>query len=452
MFYQNRVNRNGSFEGEMDPKAIYALTLHPVKKSEHVYRLGYQFSMRRMLHLKQSLTRLEEVVSSMDILMSQSIDKKLSILKSTDEKENNHGTDDIWNFIRSGFIYTRTHPYQNPYEVVSRRGRELRINATVLSLLKSEIPIFYYEKINPNIGVEHVMAVGNLSSYKPYVAVQRFQKPEVAEIIDDLKNRVVVINMILVVYERSVVFANFITSLSTTVFNYHRTIHLRIVLYHDGGLEYLASLESYRQCNCSSTGLTSELFQMPGQYSKVKGMNRGLEGLSLDSLILFMDVDMIFTTSFLDKVILHTKRGKEAFFPISFSLYDPRTSCDGDLGCHFENNTFQIHQNRGTWRHFGFGIVGIYKDDFVRVGGWDATIMGWGKEDTLFYEQCFSYGFPVFRSIELGLVHVHHIKYCNSSLPLDQFNMCLASRAQMYASQSILANLAFNIASIKANM
>ncbi|XP_041350927.1 chondroitin sulfate synthase 1-like [Gigantopelta aegis] len=463
MFYQNRVNRNGSFEGEMDPKATKALTLHPVKKSEHVYRLGSQFSARRMFRLKKSISRLEDAIRDMDHLISQSMDKKSNIhvpkilhKRSIDQKKKNHGTDDIWNFIRSGLIYTRTHPYQNPYEIVARRGRQLRINATILALKtskqKSNLPYFYYEKINPNVGVEHVMAMGNRSSYKPYVAIQRFQIPEVVEVLDDSKPRGVIIYMILPLYRRSMVFANFLTSLNTTAYNFHGKIHLRIVLYKDTGKEFLVSLKNYNAFNCSSESLKTELFLLADQYSRVKAMNKGLEDIPLDSLVLFMDVDMIFTASFLDRVILNTKRGKESFFPVSFSLYDPSKACHGKPGCHFETNNFQIHQDRGTWRHFGFRIVGIYKDDFIRVNGWDTSIMGRGKEDSLFYEQCFSYGFPVFRSIELGLVHVHHIKYCNSSLPTDQYNMCLASRAQMYASQSILANLAFSITSIKENM
>ncbi|XP_041374793.1 chondroitin sulfate synthase 1-like [Gigantopelta aegis] len=465
LFYQNRVDRNGSFEGELDESAVRSLTLHPVKQSEHVYRLQNGFNVRRFLHLKETVSRLENTIAAMDNTLSQAVQKKSKgkspkrlHKRSAECKITNNGADDIWNFIRNGLIYARTHPYQNPFENVGRRGRQLRINETLLSLKKLGLlpksnfnkPVFYYEKISPNVGVEHIVTIGNQSSYKPFVAVQRFQRPEVIEIQTDNKTRDMVMYIILPIYRRSKEFANFLTSLKRAAHQYRGKIHLRVAVYKDVEKEYLMSLKHYKAFEGVCQNLTSELFLLSGQYSKVRAMNRAVQGLPLDSLILFMDVDMIFTAGFLDKVILNTKRGKEAFFPVSFSLYDPRTACHGKRGCHFERNSFEIHQDRGTWRHFGFGIVGIYKDDFLRVGGWDSSIMGWGKEDTLFYEECFSYGFPIFRSIELGLVHVHHLKYCNVSLPTDQYNMCIASRAQMYASQTVLANLAFNMTSVKA--
>ncbi|XP_041377370.1 chondroitin sulfate synthase 1-like [Gigantopelta aegis] len=460
LFYQNRADRNGSFGGELDKNAVLSLTLHPVKQSEHVYRLQNVFNVRRLLRLKETISRLENTIVTIDNKLSKIMHKKPKgksqrrlHKRSAKPRITNNGTDDIWNIIRSGLIHARTHPYQNPYETIERRGRQLRINETLSGLKKllpnseCDKPVFYYEKISPNVGVEHVVVTGNQSSYKPYVAMQRFQRPEVIEIQTENKIRDIVVYMILPVYRRPKQFANFLTSLYTAAYQYRGKIHLRVVVYKDINREYLLCLNRFNAFKGLSVNLTSELFLLSGQYSKVRAMNRAVQGLPLDSLILFMDVDMIFTAGFLDKVILNTKRGKEAFFPVSFSLYDPKIACRGKPGCRFEKDSFEIHQDRGTWRHFGFGIVGIYKDDFLRVGGWDSSIVGWGKEDTLFYQQCFSYGFPVFRSIELGLVHVHHVKYCDVSLPNDQYKMCLMSRAQMYASQTVLANIAFHMMS-----
>ncbi|XP_041377368.1 chondroitin sulfate synthase 1-like [Gigantopelta aegis] len=444
LFYQNRVHRNGSFEGELDENAVLSLTLHPVKQSEHVYRLQNVFNVRRLSRLKETISHLENTIVTIDNKLSEVKHKKPKrrshrrlYKRSAKARITNNGADDIWNIIRSGLIHARTHPYQNPYETVERRGRQLRINETLSGLKKLlpqsklDKPVFYYEKISPNVGVEHVVVTGNRLSYKLYVAVQRFQRPEVIEIQTENKIRDIVVYMILPVYRRPKQFANFLTSLYAAAYQYRGQIHLRVVVYKDIHKEYLSSLNRFKE------------FKVLEGESNEQGCARSTSRLADPVHGRRYDLH-----SWLSRQSDSQHEARQGgLLPRLFLPVRPENSLPREAWLSLRENSFEIHQDRGTWRHFGFGIVGIYKDDFLRVGGWDSSIVGWGKEDTLFYQQCFSYGFPVFRSIELGLVHVHHVKYCDVSLPNDQYKMCLVSRVQMYASQTVLADIAFNMMS-----
>lgn len=68
--------------------------------------------------------------------------------------------------------------------------------------------------------------------------------------------------------------------------------------------------------------------------------------------------------------------GKEAFAPICFSLYKNNT---------FENGgKFEIKENEnGYWREKGFGMIGLYKRDFLSAGGFAQfrSQKQWGGED-----------------------------------------------------------------------
>ncbi|XP_046548101.1 glutamate receptor ionotropic, kainate 5-like [Haliotis rubra] len=114
-----------------------------------------------------------------------------------------------------------------------------------------------------------------------------------------------------------------------------------------------------------------------------------------------MDVDIMFTIGFLNRVVWNTRQGKP-FFPIYFSRYDPRSIQTRD-----EESTqrFAFDELFGTWRYFSYGIVGIYTSDILDAGNFDRSLQGWGMEDVEFYHQCLKSKLQVFRSVDLEPVH-----------------------------------------------
>ena len=104
---------------------------------------------------------------------------------------------------------------------------------------------------------------------------------------------------------------------------------------------------------------------------------------------------------------------------------------------------FSFDADSGYWRQFGFGIVCLYNSDLRRVGGFDTSIVGWGKEDVDLYEKFVASNLTIFRAVDPGLVHVFHRIECDSSLSDEQMIMCLGSKSTSISSQRVLANLIY---------
>lgn len=81
----------------------------------------------------------------------------------------------------------------------------------------------------------------------------------------------------------------------------------------------------------------------------------------------------------------------------------------------------------------------VQLSDLRRVGGFDTSIVGWGKEDVDLYEKFIRSNVSVFRSVDVGLVHVFHKIECDESLPEEQMIMCMGSKATSIASQRRLS-------------
>ncbi|KAG8292050.1 hypothetical protein J6590_047952 [Homalodisca vitripennis] len=158
-----------------------------------------------------------------------------------------------------------------------------------------------------------------------------------------------------------------------------------------------------------------------------------------DDLLFFIDVDMIFNAEALLRIRLNTVRGKRVYFPIVFSQYDPRIVYNTlESPAHF-----RISQDTGYWRQFGFGITSLYKTDLRRVGGFDTSIKGWGKEDVDLFDKfvAIAENVTIFRAADPGLVHVFHMVECDPNLTETQLEMCKNTRASTYGSQAHLAQI-----------
>ncbi len=171
----------------------------------------------------------------------------------------------------------------------------------------------------------------------------------------------------------------------------------------------------------------------------------------------FIDVDILFTSDFMLRARLNTIEFKQVYYPIVYSEYDPDDSIEAikvltDKAEHKSKNTkrqrtrsshFGLDADNGYWRQFGFGIVAVYGSDLKRVGGFDTSIVGWGKEDVDLYEKFIHSNMTVFRSIDPGLIHIFHKIECDASLASEQMIMCMGSKATSIASQRVLANLIY---------
>lgn len=182
-----------------------------------------------------------------------------------------------------------------------------------------------------------------------------------------------------------------------------------------------------------------------GTFARAEALELGAAKYDdkVENLLFLVDVDMVFTSKTLDRIRTNTIKGKQAYFPIVFSEYDPNFSHEGATAL---RNHFILDQNSGYWRQFGYGIVSVYKSDLKSVGGFDTGIRGWGKEDVDLFDKFVSVAvnFSVFRATDPQLVHVFHIVDCDPKLDDIQLSMCRGSRADTYGSVPKLAQYIYN--------
>ena len=207
------------------------------------------------------------------------------------------------------------------------------------------------------------------------------------------------------------------------------------------------------------------------EFSRAKALHLGAEICCKNSsLLFFCDVDLLFTTKFLERCRLNASKAKKVYYPILFSLYNPEYSRiqvpNMSHDSNYPNLSNLISSQSGFWRDFGFGMTCQYKHDFMSVGGFAEYLItnsddinysnkklshllsqsklssGWGGEDVLLYRRHLQHPkLSVIRAIDPGLFHIWHQKYCNpNTLTDEQYSSCLSTRALNEASHSQLAH------------
>ncbi|XP_017893539.1 chondroitin sulfate synthase 1 [Ceratina calcarata] len=176
-----------------------------------------------------------------------------------------------------------------------------------------------------------------------------------------------------------------------------------------------------------------------GTFSRAKALDFGVSTLNDGDLMFFVDVDIVFLESALYRIRANTLLGRQIYFPVVFSQYDPKL-VQNAVG---EQDAFIINEKTGYWRQFGFGIVSLYKQDYKSVGGFDLLIQGWGKEDVDFYEKVIKSNVRIFRAADKNLIHVYHDVECSRDLSRTQWSMCMGTKADTYASIETLSNMIY---------
>ncbi|XP_034943351.1 chondroitin sulfate synthase 1 [Chelonus insularis] len=174
-----------------------------------------------------------------------------------------------------------------------------------------------------------------------------------------------------------------------------------------------------------------------GNFSRARALDLAVSYANMADLLFFIDVDITFTAEALDRIRLNTIIDRKVYFPIVFSQYDPQMVYKNSENHDF----FVINEFTGYWRQFGFGIVSLYKKDYLKIGGFNLSINGWGSEDVNFFEKAVNSDLTVFRAPDLGLVHIYHKVECDQQLPPTQLLMCRGTSTETLASVYTLAEI-----------
>ena len=265
-------------------------------------------------------------------------------------------------------------------------------------------------------------------------------------VAQDSSNR---IHFILPLSGRLVIFQRFMNNFQRVCVETDENVRLVIVLYptmeSDDPSDEIKSFVKSFQKRTKGRRLQVELIERKEAFARAAALETGKSSCQLDDdcLLAFIDVDMVFTEKTLDRIRSHTIRGHQVYFPIVFSQFDPSFGAPlaSLMDTEIPDNVFEIDDDRGYWRFYGFGIVSVYRSDLERVGGMNTSIHGWGQEDVDLYDRTVACpDLAVFRAPDPDLVHVFHPIACDDSKLTDkQKKMCVGTRAGTYASQRRLA-------------
>ena len=176
-----------------------------------------------------------------------------------------------------------------------------------------------------------------------------------------------------------------------------------------------------------------------GRFSRGRALELGVAKLSADALVFICDVDMMIERSFLMRCRRNPLRGTRAYYPEFFKYYNM------DYVYRFSKMPWgrSISRQHGHWAMYSYGMLCIYVSDYVRTGGFNPYIEGWGGEDVDLANRVLKKGLDILRAPDPALSHRYHDKVCSTNLTPRQFASCISSRNEDLADRTQLAEYVF---------
>ena len=136
------------------------------------------------------------------------------------------------------------------------------------------------------------------------------------------------------------------------------------------------------------------IIEIDGPWEKTTAINLGIDSVSNPDDIIF-STDLSIPSYLPDSIRKHTFQGYSGFAPIVFYF-----ACDFSVSSLY----------KGFYSLNGFGLISLYKSDWLKVGGMDSRRFKgkWGLEDNDFANRIIAKGYVLFRLVMRDFYHQNH--------------------------------------------
>ena len=419
---------------ERDKKMALYVSYRQVEYWRLQEQLNHSVCVIRQLEQRYNLSSPEEVLkfpsnSALFAEYNPSSDICFQKSRSTDP-----GDVQSWVIYTRGAFYYGGYAYPRkgfpPWHTVSTSDmvKHFRLNFNWIFQLPLRSQLTFYARYDVNSGIEYSIdlrqkKLSNRANGKSHVnllaPLMDFKVKETKSLSNERVHFVVpissgrtdTIHSFIVMYERVCLLTKQLTSLILAVYG-EETYTAVTKMINDYQLKYP---------NANFTVLKGM-----GTFSRSRALNLGMQELKVDDLAFHCDVDMEITNpGFLDRCRMNTVRGESVYFPEVFKHYNV------DLVFRYKKRPkgrLPIRRDLGHWGAYGYGMVCIYKADFLSVGGMDNQTEGWGQEDVDFFTRVLE-RLIIFRAPDPALRHHWHQKNCSAiTTTVEKYNECHDSK------------------------
>ena len=460
----------------MPPKKIWTvknlvnmITLHPiidglqmelihglVKAQEIIYHQNMARELREMFSYPQLCRNSSDcVLLSKGANYTQNFTLPPCTGKNSDyDSRETHKRVEIidWDTIIGNTIYTTKSVSPSNYlygerklelELASRRAIEM-INQETSGNYKLKKLVNAYVRYRGSVGNEFILDLhlkGKNDILTKRISLIRPHSFQIIKVIDApsqvLKKK---INFIVPLSNVNKRFLNFIKVYKDTCIASREACCLHLVVYGEKDIARIRT--EVERLKKKYSIFEFKIIAGKGNFSRGSALHQGISSLQEHDLAFLCDVDMSLNKAFLNRCRQNAIEGKRVYFPEVFKFYN--------LSYVYWMSSLKkqhvIDERHGHWGYYGYGMLCIYKSDYIKIGGYNTKIKGWGGEDDSFVESTIKKGYEIFRAPEPALTHHWHSKICNGkNLSRYQLMSCYSSRNEVLGGRVQLASYIYSL-------